>query len=66
MDCSRRRPGRGGGPVAAVTTAPDLTGRDVRKVARFSLRRDLRTLQVYHDNRTDLGGEVARMVAAQV
>ena len=49
---------------AAITSALDLTGGDVRKVQRFSRHRDLQTLVVYDDNRVDLGGQVARMVAS--
>lgn len=51
---------------AAVTEALDLTGGDVRKVQRFSRHRDLRVLTRYDDNRQDLGGEVARLVAGRV
>jgi integrase/recombinase XerC len=49
---------------AAITEALDLTGGDVRKVQRFSRHRDLRVLNRYDDNREDLGGSVARLVAA--
>jgi len=49
---------------AAITEALDLTKGDVRKVQRFSRHRDLRVLNRYDDNRQDLGGEVARLVAA--
>jgi len=49
---------------AAITEALDLLRGDVRKVQRFSRHRDLRTLNRYDDNREDLGGEVARLVAA--
>jgi len=48
---------------AAITAALDLTGGDVRKVQRFSRHRDLRVLNRYDDNRADLGGEVAALVA---
>jgi integrase/recombinase XerC len=48
---------------AAITHALDITGGDVRKVQRFSRHRDLATLVIYDDNRTDMGGEVARRVA---
>lgn len=51
---------------AAVTDALDATGGDVRMVQRFSRHRDLRTLTIYDDNRLDLGGEVARLVAGRV
>ncbi len=49
---------------AAITAALDLTG-DLRAVRRFSRHKDVRVLTVYDDNRADLGGEVARRVAAQ-
>ena len=49
---------------AAITEALDLTNGNVRAVQRFSRHRDLRILNVYDDNRTDLAGEVARKVAA--
>ena len=49
---------------AAITHALDVTGGDVRRVARYSRHRDLRTLTVYDDNRTDLAGSVASLVAA--
>src|SRR5262249_27394034 len=49
---------------AAITEALERTGGDVRAVQRFSRHRDLRTLQRYDDCRRDLGGEVARKVAA--
>lgn len=51
---------------AAITEALALTRGDVRAVQRFSRHRDLRVLTVYDDNREDLGGEVARLVAAAV
>ncbi|MCM2303076.1 MAG: site-specific integrase [Elusimicrobia bacterium] len=50
----------------AITEALDLLGGDVRKVQRFSRHRDLRVLNVYDDNRQDLAGEVARIVAANL
>ncbi len=43
--------------------ALDLTGGNVRAVQRFSRHRDLRVLNLYDDNRQDLGGEVAALVA---
>ncbi len=49
---------------AAITEALDLTGGNVRAVQKFSRHRDLRTLTIYDDNRADLAGEVARLVAA--
>lgn len=51
---------------AAVTEALDATGGNVRAVQRFSRHRDLRVLTLYDDNRQDLGGEVARLVAGRV
>jgi integrase/recombinase XerC len=48
---------------AAITHALDVAGGDVRRVAKFSRHRDLRTLTIYDDNRTDLAGEVAALVA---
>jgi len=51
---------------AAITQALDATGGDVRAVQRFSRHRDLRVLNVYDDNRTDLAGKVAELVASSV
>lgn len=51
---------------AGITEALDATGGNVRAVQRFSRHKDLRVLTVYDDNREDLGGEVARMVAGRV
>jgi integrase/recombinase XerC len=48
---------------SAITDALDLTGGDVRAVQRFSRHRDLRTLLIYDDRRTDVAGDVARKVA---
>lgn len=48
---------------AAITEALELTGGNVRAVQRFSRHRDLRTLNIYDDNRQDLAGEVAALVA---
>jgi integrase/recombinase XerC len=50
---------------AAITEALEMTGGNVRAVQRFSRHRDLRTLTVYDDNRADLGGEVASLVAGR-
>lgn len=49
---------------ASITAALDATGGNVRAVQRFSRHADMRTLQKYDDNRQDLAGEVARLVAA--
>lgn len=51
---------------AAITEALDATDGNVRAVQRFSRHRDLRVLSRYDDARQDLGGEVARLVAARV
>jgi len=48
---------------AAITTALDLTGGDVRSVARFSRHLDVRVLARYDDNRSDMAGQVAALVA---
>jgi integrase/recombinase XerC len=47
---------------ASVTAALDA-GVDIRKVQKFSRHRDLRTLTLYDDNRSDMAGEVAAVVA---
>lgn len=48
---------------AAITEALEVTQGNVRMVQRFSRHRDVRTLSTYDDNRQDLGGSVAAMVA---
>lgn len=47
-----------------ITEALDLTNGNIRAVQRYSRHRDVRILSVYDDNRADLGGDVARLVAA--
>jgi integrase/recombinase XerC len=47
-----------------ITEALDLTNGNVRAVQRFSRHRDVRILSIYDDNRLDLAGNVARLVAA--
>jgi integrase/recombinase XerC len=47
----------------AITSALDLTKGDVRAVQKFSRHKDVRVLAAYDDNRQDLAGEVAAMVA---
>ena len=49
----------------AITTALERTNGDVRAVATFSRHKDLRTLSRYRDNRPDLAGKVASLVAAE-
>jgi integrase/recombinase XerC len=49
----------------AITNALDLTQGDVRAVQKFSRHKDVRVLNAYDDNRQDLAGEVARLIAAE-
>jgi integrase/recombinase XerC len=49
----------------AITTALERTDGDVRAVATFSRHKDLRPLSRYHDNRQDLAGKVAALVAEE-
>jgi integrase/recombinase XerC len=49
---------------AAITEALDLTGGNVRAVQKFSRHRDVRVIERYDDNRTDLAGQVACQLAA--
>lgn len=49
---------------AAITTGLEATGGDVRRVARFARHADVRTTMRYDDERADLAGSVARLVAA--
>lgn len=46
-----------------ITRALEVMQGDVRKVQKFSRHRDVRTLMIYDDARTDAGGEVAARVA---
>jgi integrase/recombinase XerC len=50
---------------SGITTALDLSKGDLRAVQRFSRHSDVRVLQVYDDNRSDMGGKIAAMVAAE-
>ena len=49
---------------AAITTALDMTNGDVRSVARFSRHMDIRVLGRYDDNRADMAGTIAALIAA--
>jgi integrase/recombinase XerC len=51
---------------AAITEALDKTNGNFRMTQKFSRHRDPRVLGLYDDNRQDLGGEVARLVAASL
>jgi integrase/recombinase XerC len=48
----------------SATTALDVTNGNHRAVQQHTGHRDVRTVQIYDDNRLDLAGEVARAVAA--
>lgn len=50
----------------AITEALDRTDGNIRAVAQFSRHRDIRTVTRYDDNRRDLGGKVAAMVAGRI
>jgi integrase/recombinase XerC len=49
----------------AITTALDRTDGDVRAVAEFSRHKDLRPLSRYCDNRQELAGKVAALIAEE-
>lgn len=49
---------------SGITAALDLA--PIRSVQRFSRHADPKTLMVYDDDRRDLGGDVARLVAAKI
>lgn len=48
---------------AGITRALDLTGGNVREVRKFSRHAKLDTLMIYDDNRADVAGAVAALVA---
>ena len=50
---------------ASITEALELTGGNVRDVAKFSRHRDIRTLMIYDDRRSDVGGEITRRLAGE-
>ena len=47
----------------AITNALDLTNGNVREVQRFSRHKDIRTLNIYDDNRQDLAGNIAKLIS---
>ncbi|RUQ64014.1 integrase [Azospirillum doebereinerae] len=47
----------------AITSVLDANGGNVRAAQRFSRHRRLETLQLYDDNRSDLGGQMAAQIA---
>jgi integrase/recombinase XerC len=50
---------------AAITAVLDRSGGNVRAAQRFSRHANLQTLVRYDDNRTDLGGEMARLISEE-
>ena len=48
---------------ASITEALDITKGDVRSVSKFSRHKKIETLMIYDDNRADVGGDIASMVA---
>ena len=46
----------------SITAALDA-GADIRTVQKHSRHRDIRTLTLYDDNRTDMAGQVATLVS---
>lgn len=50
----------------AITQALDRTGGNVRSVQRFSRHANLQTLTIYDDNRRNIAGEIAELVAGSV
>lgn len=47
---------------SAITEALDRSNGNIRAVQRFSRHRDVRVLEIYDDNRNDLGGEMAALI----
>ncbi|MCC6963747.1 MAG: tyrosine-type recombinase/integrase [candidate division Zixibacteria bacterium] len=50
----------------AITHALDRTGGNVRSVQRFSRHANLQTLTIYDDNRRNVAGQIAELVAGSV
>lgn len=50
----------------AVTMVLDVTGGDLRSAQRFARHADPKTTLAYDDNRKDMAGQAARMIAAMV
>lgn len=48
---------------SAITEALDATHGDIRAVQKFSRHKDVRIIERYDDNRTDMAGDVAKRVA---
>lgn len=51
---------------AGITAALDMSGGDVRRVQQFARHSDPKTTMVYDDNRTDMAGQVAKLVAKKL
>jgi integrase/recombinase XerC len=49
---------------SSITQALAMSGGNVRAVVKFSRHKDVNTVLIYDDNRLDLAGNIARMVAA--
>ncbi len=49
---------------SAITEALELTRGNIRAVARYSRHKNIQNLTTYDDNRLDLGGSIAQMVAS--
>lgn len=50
----------------AITQALDRTGGNVRSVQRFSRHANLQTLTIYDDNRRNIAGQIAELVAGSI
>lgn len=50
---------------SAITAALDASNGNIRAVQRFSRHRDVRVLQTYDDNRSDLAGQMAALIAEE-
>jgi integrase/recombinase XerC len=49
---------------SSITQALNVSGGNVRAVVKFSRHKDVNTVMIYDDNRLDVAGNIARMVAA--
>lgn len=50
---------------SAITAVLDASNGNVRAAQRFSRHRDVRVLNTYDDNRADLGGQMAALIAEE-
>ncbi len=51
---------------SAITEALTLTNGNYRAVVKFSRHANIQTITLYDDNRVDLGGNIAQMIASSV